>query len=59
MCLALEVPHMHPRTQRRIGLAVLLLLALMLWIVCIVLLIQITTTLLDTLRFVIDLAQMS
>jgi hypothetical protein len=50
---------MHPRTERKIQLAALLLLAIMLWIVCIVLLIQITTTLLDTLRFVVDLAQMS
>jgi len=49
----------HPRTQRKIGLAALLLLAVMLWVVCIILLIQVTTTLLDTLRFIVDLAQMS
>ena len=49
---------MHPRVEKKIQLAALLLLAVMLWIVCIVLLIQITTTLLDTLRFVVDLAQM-
>ena len=49
---------MHPRTQRKIGLAALLLLAVLLWVTCIVLLIQITNTLLDTISFVVDLAQM-
>jgi hypothetical protein len=49
---------MHPRTQRKIGLAALLLLAVLMWIVCIFLLIQVTTTLLDTLKMIIELAQM-
>jgi hypothetical protein len=49
---------MHPRTQRKIGLAALLLLAVLLWVTCIILLIQVTTTLLDTLKFIVELAQM-
>lgn len=51
--------YMHPRTQRKIALAALLLLAILLWIVCIVLLIQITVQLLDMLSFIVDLAHMS
>jgi len=49
---------MHERTKHQLAAIALLLLLIMLWIVCILLLITVTTTLLDTLRFVVDLAQM-
>jgi hypothetical protein len=49
----------RPSIAEKVALATLLLLAIMLWIVCILLLIAVTTTLLDTLRYIVDLAQMS
>ena len=45
-------------TTHRVWLAALLLIAVLLWITCIVLLITITTQLLDVLHFVVELAQM-
>jgi hypothetical protein len=59
MRLALEVPYMHQRTKHQLVAIALLLTVVTLWIVCILLLITVTTTLLDTLRFIVDLAQMS
>jgi len=50
---------MHERTKHQLVAIALLLLLVTLWIVCILLLITVTTTLLDTLRFIVDLAQMS
>jgi hypothetical protein len=54
-----KVPHLSIARRRRIGLVALLLLAIALWIVCIVLLLEITRMLLDTIQFIVDLAQMS
>jgi hypothetical protein len=49
---------MHPRTQRKFWLFTLLLSGVLVWMICIVLLMLVTTTLLDTLEMIINLAQM-
>lgn len=49
---------MHLRTQRKIALVALTLLAIMTWIVCIILLIEVTRQLLDMLTYIVELAQL-
>lgn len=51
-------PHLSTATRKLIGLVALLLLAVATWIVCILLLIEVTRQLLDVLRYIVDLAQM-
>jgi len=46
-------------TTQKIALLALLLAGVAVWIVCLYLLIQVTASLLDTLRVIIELAQMS
>lgn len=48
----------HHATLQLLGRVAILLLGIMLWIVCIVLLLEITRQLLDTLRFIVQLGSM-
>jgi hypothetical protein len=49
----------HKLTLEQIWLGALLLLAVLVWVVCIFLLILVTRQLLDMLAYIMDLAQMS
>lgn len=53
-----KLPPVPTATRKLIGLVALLLLAVATWIVCILLLIEVTRQLLDVLRYIVDLAQM-
>jgi hypothetical protein len=50
---------MHASTAQKIALAGLLLVGVMVWVVAFLLLLEVARQLLDTLRFIVDLAQMS
>lgn len=50
---------MQKPTPHQIWLVTALLAGILLWVVCILLLLDITRQLLDTLRFIVELAQMS
>lgn len=58
MCLALEVPLPHQLIRQQIRLVALLLVGIAVWVVNILLLIAVTHQLLDTLAYIIELAQM-
>ena len=51
--------HLPKATQRKITLAALILLAVFCWAMAILLLLEVTRQLLDTLRYIVELAQMS
>lgn len=46
-------------TTHRLGLFALLLLGIFLWIICVVLIMELTKTLIDTLRFIVELGAIS
>ena len=54
----LTVGHLVTTTGQKLALAALLLLAVALWVIVILLLMETTRQLLDTLRFIVDLAHM-
>lgn len=47
-----------PHIIRRVGLAAAFVVAVVLWVICLLLLMEITRQLLDTMRFIIEIAQM-
>jgi hypothetical protein len=49
---------LNPKTQKT-ALAALLLVGIMVWLVALLLLLEVTRQLLDTVRFIVELAQMS
>ena len=50
---------MHHPIHHKIALVALLLLGVLVWMLCILLLLDVTRQLLDMLDFIVDLAQMS
>lgn len=54
-----KVPHLPYATRQKIWMVMLTLLAIATWIVCILLLLEVTKQLLDTLQYIVELAQMS
>lgn len=49
---------LQPHTTRILSMVALVLLAIMTWITCIILLIEVTTQLLDMLQYIVELAQL-
>jgi Co/Zn/Cd efflux system component len=47
-----------PHIVRRFGLAAAFIVAVVLWVICLLLLMEVTRQLLDTMRFIIEIAQM-